>query len=198
MRVRDTSSYAKTDLRNTTVSQAITLFESFNLRNSYGKLICRECRKEVSEKTETAREKLHSDAFECLFDSESVCCKEDSMKDKDFDYQAPFDPSIGEEKLNEQIIALNSFLSVCSSKRKVNVTTSYKNQSHCVKLRYVSLVKFIMRLATSLMASNDADMTMHDSFSDVNSEDSNIILHGNFRQVMGGVSEAYSNVESWQ
>ncbi|CAF1490257.1 unnamed protein product, partial [Rotaria sordida] len=55
-----------------------------------------------------------------------------------------------------------------------------------------------MRSATSLVASNDADMLMHDSFSDISSGDSNIVLDGNFRQIMSGVSEAYSNAESWQ
>jgi len=98
--VRETSSYAKTDLRNITVGQAITLFEHFKLRNSYGKLICRKCRTEVLNKTEKAREQLHDDAFECLLDSESVCCLEDSMEDKDLDYQPPFDLSIGEEKFS--------------------------------------------------------------------------------------------------
>ena len=142
--VRGTPLCANVDLRHITVSQAITLFEVFKLKDSYGKLICRNCRTEVSKKTEAIREKLHSDAFECLFDPESVCCVEDSMDDKDLDYQPLFDPSIGREKLNEQIKALNSFLSACGSKRKVNVTASYKDLSHRVKLRYVSLVKFIM------------------------------------------------------
>ncbi|CAF2500113.1 unnamed protein product [Rotaria sp. Silwood2] len=120
------------------------------------------------------------------------------MEDQDPDYQSTFDPSIDEEKLNEQRTALNNFLAACGSKRKVSVTTSYKDLSHRVKLRYVSLTKFIMQSATSLMVSNDADMLMHDSFSDVSSGESNIVLDGNFRQIMSGISEAYSNAESWQ
>ena len=99
----------------------------FKLKNSYGKLICRKCCTEVSKKTEATSEKLHCDSFERLFDPESVCCVEDSMDDKDLDYQPPFDPSIGEEKLNQQIKTLNSFLSACGSKRKVSVTASYKD-----------------------------------------------------------------------
>ncbi|CAF4309646.1 unnamed protein product, partial [Rotaria sordida] len=55
-----------------------------------------------------------------------------------------------------------------------------------------------MRSATLLMASNDADMLTHDAFSDVSSEDSNVVLDGNFRQTMSGVSEAYTSAESWQ
>ena len=102
------------------------------------------------------------------------------------------------EKRKEQIAALNSFLSACDSKRKINVTTSYKDLSHRVKLRYVSLIKLITRSATSLVASNDADMLMHDSFSYVNTEDLNIVLDGNFRQIMSGVSEASTSAESWQ
>ncbi|CAF4367213.1 unnamed protein product, partial [Rotaria magnacalcarata] len=39
---------------------------------------------------------------------------------------------------------------------------------------------------------------MHDSFNDVNNDDSSIVLDGNFRQIMSGVSEAYINAESWQ
>ena len=125
--VRGTPLCAKADLRHITVSQAITLFEVFKLKNSNGKLICRNCRMEVSKKTEATREKLHSDSFECLFDPESVCCVEYSMDDKDLGYQPSLDPSIGEEKLNEQIKASNIFLSACGSKRKVNVTASYKD-----------------------------------------------------------------------
>jgi hypothetical protein len=48
------------------------------------------------------------------------------------------------------------------------------------------------------MASNDAGIMMHDLFNDMNGGDSNIILHGNFRHIMQGVSEAYNNAESWQ
>ncbi|CAF1457032.1 unnamed protein product [Rotaria sordida] len=37
------------------------------------------------------------------------------MQDKDLDYEPPYDPSIDEEKLKEQIAALNSFLAACSN-----------------------------------------------------------------------------------
>ena len=182
--VRGTSLHVKAALRHITVSQAITLFEVFKLKNSYGKLICPECRMKVSKSAEPTRGKLHGDAFECLFNPESVCCVGNDMDDQDPDYQPPFDPSIDEQRLKEQITALNNFLAACGSKRKVSVTTSYKDLSHRVKLRYVSLTKFIMQSATSLIASNDADRLMHDAFSDVNSGDSNIVLDGNFRQIM--------------
>ena len=111
---------------------------------------------------------------------------EDSMEDKDLDYQPPVDFLINEEKSKRQITTLNCFLAACGSKRKVNVTTCYKDLSHRVKLRYVSLVTFSMRAATSLVASNDAPMFMHDSLRNMNSEDSNIALDGNFRQIMSG------------
>ena len=198
LRVRGTTVHGKADLRYINVSQAITLFDSFQLKNSYGKLICRRCRGEISNKNDITREELYYNACECLFDPESVCCMEDSMEDKDLDYQPPVDILIDEEKSERQITALNCFLAACGSKRKVNVTTSYKDLSHRVKLRYVSLVTFLMRAATSLVASNDAPMLMHDSLRNMNSEDSNIVLDGNFRQIMSGVSEAYINAESWQ
>lgn len=75
------------------------LFESFKVKNSYGKLICRECLKEASKKTDVTRENLHNDAFEYLFDPESVYYEEDFMVDKDLDYQPPTDSSTIEEKL---------------------------------------------------------------------------------------------------
>ncbi len=71
-----------------------------------------------------------------------------------------------------------------------------KDLSHRVQVTYVSLIKFVMRSATSLVTSNDADVLMHDSCSNFNSEDSNIVLDGNFRQIMSDVSEAYISVES--
>ena len=80
--------------------------------------------------------------------------------------------------------------------KKVNITTSYKDLSHRVKLRYGSLAKFITRSVVSLMTSNDPNMLMHDMLSDMNSEESHIIVDGNFRQIMTGVSQVYSNAES--
>ena len=55
-----------------------------------------------------------------------------------------------------------------------------------------------MRTVTSLVASSDAPMLMHDSLRNMNSEDSNIVLDGNFRQILSGISEACINAESWQ
>ncbi|CAF2082378.1 unnamed protein product [Rotaria magnacalcarata] len=120
------------------------------------------------------------------------------MEDDDPDHQSPHDNSIEAEKLSKQLAALDSFISACDSNRKISTTTSYKNLSHRVKMRYVNLVKFITRSAASLIASSDSDMLMHDSFNDVNNDDSSIVLDGNFRQIMSGVSEAYINAESWQ
>ncbi|CAF1510917.1 unnamed protein product [Adineta steineri] len=179
--VRGLTPRAMAGLRYINVCQAITLFEIFQLKNCYGRLICRRCRGEVSSKANLGREKLHKEAFECLFDDESICSEENPMEDKDLDYQPPFDVSIGEEKVKEQITALNSFLAACDSKSKVNVTTSYKNLSHRVKLRYVRLVKFVMRSVTSLIASDDSNLLIHDCFSDVSTEEMNIVLDGNFR-----------------
>ena len=100
---------------------------------------------------EASRERLHNDAFECLLYPESVCCKKDSMDDKDLDYQPPYDPSIDEENLNKQIITLNNFLAACGSKRKVHVTTSYNDLSHRVKSRYIGLIRFILISVSPLL-----------------------------------------------
>ena len=62
-RVREAVSCARTNLRYITISQAITLFGSFNLRNSYGKLICTKYRLAIS-KTEIKKLDLQNDAFE--------------------------------------------------------------------------------------------------------------------------------------
>jgi hypothetical protein len=120
------------------------------------------------------------------------------MESEDLDYQPSHDPSTDVEKLNRQLAALNSSLSVCGSKRKVSVTASYKDLSHRIKLRYVGSAKFIMQSATSLMTTNDPYLLMHDVSGDLNSGEPNIVLDGNFRQIMSGVSEAYSSAESWQ
>ena len=82
LNVRGVRSSAKIDLRHITVSQSITLFEVFQVKNSYGRLICRQCRTEVSKGTDATREMLHNDAFECLLDPESECCIDDSTEDK--------------------------------------------------------------------------------------------------------------------
>lgn len=204
--VRGIVSDPKTDLRHIIVSQAITLFEAFQFKHSYGRLICRQCRTEVSKKTVPIRENLHSDAFACLFDPESLCCTEDPMEDpiedpmedSDSDYHPFHDPSNDVEISNEQLSALNSFLAACGSKRKVNVTASYKDLSHRVQLRYVGLVKFIIQSVASLMTRNDPDMLLRDVFSDMSSEEPDVVLNGSLRQVMLGISEAYGNAGSSQ
>ena len=77
-------------------------------------------------------ENLHKDAFGCHFDPESPRCIEDSMNDENLDYQPPSEPLIGKEKLNEQINALNSLISVYVSKRKVlyKLITSCQIETH--------------------------------------------------------------------
>ena len=208
--VRKLSAHAKADLRYITVSQAITLFEVFKVKHSYGNLICRRCRTGVSNKAEGIRENLHNDAFECLFNLESNCCLEDSaddpmedcvvdcMEDEDLDYQPPIESSIDEEKLKQQVLALNNFLSVCGITKKVKVAKSYKNLSHRVKLRYIGLGKTIIQAMTSLIASDDADAYTLDILNHVSISEPNIVLDGNFRHVMTGIAETYNNKESWQ
>ena len=111
------------------------------------------------------------------------------------DYQPLYAPSIDDEKVNKQIVALNSFLSACGSKRKVHMTTSYKDLSHHVKSGYIGLSKFILRSALSLLTSNDAYVLIQDTLNSMNNEGLNAVLDGNFRQIMNGISKAYSNVE---
>ena len=49
-----------------------------------------------------------------------------------------------------------------------------------------------------MLTSNDVDVLIQDTFNSMNSEESNVVLDGNFRQIMNGVSEAYNDAESWQ
>ena len=78
------------------------------------------------------------------------------------------------------------------------MTTSYNDLSHRVKSRYIGLTRFILISVSSLLTSNDADVLIQDAFNSMNSEESNVVLDGNFRQIMNGVSKTYSNAESWQ
>lgn len=102
------------------------------------------------------------------------------------------------QRVCEKRKSLNDFLSVCSKKIKVSVTSCYQDPSHRVKLQYFSLAKFILGLAMSLMAPNDHDLLMNDLPSNQNTLEPTLVLDGNFRQVMLGMSEAYTNAESWQ
>ncbi|CAM2730527.1 unnamed protein product, partial [Rotaria socialis] len=49
----------------------------------------------------TIRKQTHSDAFNCVFNPESLCCEEDFMEDDDPDYQPPHDNSIEAGKLSK-------------------------------------------------------------------------------------------------
>ena len=72
----------KGGLRNIDVSQAITLFEVFKQKGTYGKIICPRCRNELPESEKSSYIELHKDAFACLFDGECSYC----TRSEDFDY----------------------------------------------------------------------------------------------------------------
>ncbi len=57
----------KGGLRNINVSQAITLFEVFKLKGTYGKFICPRCRNELARSEDVSNMELHKEAFACLF-----------------------------------------------------------------------------------------------------------------------------------
>jgi len=80
--IKGNSSKNKGELRFINISQAIALFEIFNMKNSYGKLICPRCRNQLAKSDDLSRVELHNDAFACLFGSESPCC----MESEDLDY----------------------------------------------------------------------------------------------------------------
>ena len=197
--LRKDKSKNKGSLRNITIAQSITLFEVFRVKHSYGKLICRQCRDEVVKKQQLGKIDLHIDAFACVLDSESFCCK----KNKDPDYQPFFDSQVvdGEdenEKVKEQREVLNKLLDVFRSRKRILCTESYKSLSHRVKLRYINMTKFLLTSITSFIAKGDGKMLMHDSCKGLISDDSNLKLDGNFCQVLTGISEAYNIAESWQ
>ena len=191
--VRGSQLRNKGRLRNINVSQAITLCEIFKVKHSYGKVICPRCRIELGKYGDITRKELHNDAFTCLFDSECPYC----MKSNDPDYYPPLETVTHDEKIKEQRTALNKFLAASGSTKKVLCTESYKDLSHRVKLRYIYLAKTIFASIASFMTKDDAEMFTLDVFNELRPEYSNIKLDGNFCQVMSGVSEAYSNAESW-
>ena len=96
------------------------------------------------------------------------------------------------------IRSVNWMFGRAGTKKDKPVTTSYNYLSHRVKSRYIGLNRFILISVSSLLTSNDADVLIQDTFNNMNSEEPNVVLDGNFRQIMNGVSEAYSNAESWQ
>ena len=196
--IRNVSASIKTELRHVTVNQALILFEAFGVRNSYGKLICRDCREKISKQVNVNSEELHKEAFECVFDEDSICCVDDLMNDKDLDYVPPPDVLSNELKLKEQRVILNSFLTTCGSNKRVYIIEAYSDLSHRVQLRYVNLLKFIVRSVANIMAPYDASELLQDFSSGMTEDNSHVVVDGSFRQVMNGVSEAYTNAESWQ
>lgn len=148
--VRGVNFYAKADLRYVIATQAITLFKSFRMRNSYGKLICRDCREKVAERSDITRFYQHQNAFLCIFDPDFECCTENASESSDIDYEPLVDDLPNAEIINEKIKTLNDILSLCGSKKKVTITNCYEGLSHRVKLRYRGLVRFIVRSVASL------------------------------------------------
>lgn len=181
-------------LRNISVSQAITLFEVFKLKNTYGKFICPRCRNELAENDNVSNMELHKDAFACLFDGKCTYC----LGNEDFDYFPTMETSNDDEKIEEQRIALNQLLDVFGSKKRIMRTESYKDLSHRVKLRYINLARFLFTSIASFIAMDDREIFIRTVCNDMNKEYSDVKLDGKFCQILRGVSEAYSNVPTWQ
>ena len=175
----------------------MTSFENSQVKNSCGKLICRDCHMEVSKKTNVTQLGFHSNTFECLLDSDLFCCGIDSRSNNEFDYVPPMACAVDEDKIQAQINALNNFLATCDGKKTVNIAASYQESSYRVKLRHINLRSFIPRSSTTLLPRNDLNTFVSDVCSHVNNKGPSIVLDETFRPMMGGLTEAYVNVESW-
>lgn len=114
------------------------------------------------------------------------------------DYVPPEELPTHEKTVDKQRAALNNVLDALGSKQKNFKTDNYTHLTHRMKLKYIRLLRFLIKSVAFFMAGSDSAVLIRKVCDDMNSEDVSIHLDGSFCQILGGISEAYTNADSWQ
>ena len=122
--------------------------------------------------------------------------KSSSEEDSNADVDENF--VIDNDKESTELLrkALDHLLDLCGNKNRTWVTKNYQELTGQIRLNYLSRSRSIIRSIMSVMAPNDVNQLEHDLFGHQSGKNC-AKLDGHFLSVMQGISEAYSNAESW-
>ena len=189
-------------LRQISRKYALRIHANFNLKYSYGELICAACRKGFDDYSNAYLSKRVSDFIErrnnqqrattdaptmdeCDNGTKDISSEEDAYSDTDEDFV------LGTDKESTQVTceALNRLLGLCGNKNRTWMTHNYRELVRRTRLNYLLRVRSIIKSVISITAPNDFNQLEHDLFEHQGDMDV-VKLDGHFLSVMEGVSEA--------
>ncbi len=194
---RDSAQKAMNHLKNITKEEGYVLFEKYTMPNSYGDIICDDCRREIRGVID--REKLfRAEKLIWLNKLEEMYKNEEDI-DSNFSgaLSTLFSSSIKtvtKEVSKEKRHYLNNLLEMYGCKYDFCVTQSYTHLTSQEKLSFLCRVRAIVKCILSIVAPNDVDKVFEDLCHEGQSKH-NLVLDGNFIKVMRGVTSAYNNAE---
>ncbi|CAF1112852.1 unnamed protein product [Didymodactylos carnosus] len=192
-------SSANSATRNINTSQAITIYEHFKLKHSYGTLICNRCRSDLGPFINNEKQELHEARFKWILD---IKISDDESDNESSDAGSNFIPSqssIGSDQSDikkQQCMALNKFLELCNIRKQVRVTKSYTNLTEQSKRNFLSTTRIMIKSIVGFVALNDTNIVINELFN-IDDNKSNIILDDKFLSVMAGIAETYNNATEW-
>ena len=198
-------------LRQITRKMALRIHSLFNLKHSYGELICWTCRrgydnyrnayisKQVSRIIKIRKSRQNTTIDNQIADEDNSHARalpreESSNVDTDSDE----DFVLSDDKEATQMLRkdLDHLLDLCGNKSRTWVTQNYREMTGQIRINYLSRARSIISSVLSIMAPHDVDQLKDDLFED-HIDQHLVKLDGHFLSIMQGVSEAYKNAESW-
>jgi hypothetical protein len=168
-------------LYNVTPKEARILFEKFQLRRTYGKVICRYCQNDLCQLAHDEKEKLDPE-------SEADSSEDEHESDLEYSYE-------DEEVLLRKKEILQNLLKTCQSDTKVWQALDYHKLSEQSQTKFLSRTRSIIRSVLSICAPNNTDDVYTELMNESESNDT-CVLDDKFCSVMKGVAQAYYNAQS--
>ncbi len=142
--------------------QALTIFEKYNIRYSYGKTICILCRKSLATYSDVEHIQRHQRAFEWI--NVGVANVDESSDDQlDDDYKDPVfcsSPNSNSQSITnineKKRELLNEYLSLCGSHKKIKTTNSYHNLQKQSKANFLASVRTLIHHIFDFLAPNES------------------------------------------
>ncbi|CAF1277391.1 unnamed protein product [Rotaria sordida] len=192
-----------TSERNINADQALTIYEKFHIRHSYGKTICARCRFLLTTYSNIDNIQHHKEAFEWINDI--VTSEDNSTTDDESDdsYEEPqfntspyshIQSTSNLDKKKREL--LNEFLHLCGSNKQIKITNSYHSLQKQSKANFLSCARNLITHIFEFLARNESDDVQQDLFPFDKDSDA-MVNDRQFAPMMRGIAEAYDNAENW-
>lgn len=149
----------------------MTIFEKFNIPNSYGKTICCCCRQSLTMYTDVKKIEKHKKAFEWLTDiAHSDNHTDDTQSYKSYEPfssnsspNSDFESTANLDKKKREL--LNEFLYLCGSKNEIKTTNAYHKLKKQSKANFLASGRNLIQHIMKFLAQDDANDVRQDLFS---------------------------------